>query len=163
MPEVQLRPVAPADLPLFFAHQRDPVASRMAAFGSATPDDRVAFDAHWAHLLGNPSIVVRSIVCGDGVVGHVLAFEFMGEREVSYWVDRAHWGRGIATAALMRFLGEQRQRPLYARVAQDNAASIRVLAKCGFIACGKGRALAEARGIETAEFVFRLNAGAVPQ
>ena len=74
MPEVQLRPVAPADLPLFFAHQRDPVASHMAAFGSATPDDRVAFDAHWSHLLGNPNIVVRSIVCGDGVVGHVVSY-----------------------------------------------------------------------------------------
>ena len=152
-----LRPVARTDLPLFFAHQRDPVASHMAAFGSATPDDRAAFDAHWAHLLGDPNIVVRSIVANAEVLGHVLAFEFMGERELSYWVDRAHWGRGIATAALRCFLREQTHRPLHARAAKDNLASIRVLQRCGFVVCDEGIALAEARGVPTEEFVFRLD------
>ena len=38
---VSLRPVEPADLPLFFEHQRDPIAVAMVDFKSR---DRAAFD-----------------------------------------------------------------------------------------------------------------------
>src|SRR5690606_18859114 len=50
---VRLRDVEPDDLPVFYAHQRDAEAARMAGFPSR---DRAAFDAHWAtNVLGNPS------------------------------------------------------------------------------------------------------------
>ena len=42
---VSLRPVTQEDLPLFFEHQMDAEATRMAAFPSR---DRDAFMAHWA-------------------------------------------------------------------------------------------------------------------
>ena len=42
-------------------------------------------------------------------------------------------GRGIATEALSAFLLLESTRPLYAGVAKHNAASIRVLQKCGFV------------------------------
>ena len=162
---LNLRPVATDDLPLFFVFQRDPGASRMAAFGTANPDDREAFDAHWAYVLAEPLNVTRTVVCDGKVAGHVSSFLLFGEREVSYWIDRARWGRGIATAALRRFMAEQAERPLHARAAKDNAASIRVLLKCGFVVCGEGRGLAEARGHEVDEFVFCLDAapGPMPQ
>ena len=162
---LHLRSVATDDLPLFFTYQRDPVASRMAAFGTANPDDREAFDAHWAYVLTEPLNVTRTVVCDGEVAGHVSSFLLLGEREVSYWIDRARWGRGIATAALRRFMAEQAERPLHARAAKDNAASIRILLKCGFAVCGEGRALAEARGHEVDEFVFRLDGapGPMPQ
>ena len=163
MNDLLLRPVQPDDLPLFFDQQRDAVASHMAAFGSARPDDRAAFDARWEHLLSDGHIAVRSIVLAGEVVGHVLRFTLFGDCEISYWIARPHWGRGIATAALRRFLAEHAQRPLHARAAKDNAGSIRVLQRCGFIVCGEGRALAEARGTEVDEFVFRLDAEPVPQ
>ena len=41
-------------------------------------------------------------------------------------------GRGIATAALTAFLRLEQTRPLYAGVAKHDAASVRVLQKCGF-------------------------------
>jgi hypothetical protein len=41
-------------------------------------------------------------------------------------------GRGIATAALSAFLSLEHTGPLYAGVAKRNAASIRLLEKCGF-------------------------------
>ena len=41
-----------------------------------------------------------------------------GEREVSYWIDRAHWGKGIATEALKQFLALVTIRPLYARASR---------------------------------------------
>ncbi len=47
---VQLRDVAEGDLPVFFEHQRDPVANRMAGF---PPRDRDAFVAHWAKILAD--------------------------------------------------------------------------------------------------------------
>jgi RimJ/RimL family protein N-acetyltransferase len=49
-------------------------------------------------------------------------------------------------------------RPLYARAASDNAASIRVLTKCGFLIVGEGRGFAHGRGEETDEVVLRLDA-----
>jgi Acetyltransferase (GNAT) domain len=55
-----------------------------------------------------------------------------GEREVTYWIGRSYWGKGIATGALKAFLAVDQSRPLHARVAYDNVASHRVLEKCGF-------------------------------
>ena len=55
-----------------------------------------------------------------------------GEREVGYWIGKEYWGRGIATRALSESLDYLQTRPLYARVARHNVASIRVLHKCGF-------------------------------
>jgi RimJ/RimL family protein N-acetyltransferase len=54
-----------------------------------------------------------------------------GEREVTYWIGRSYWGKGIATDALNAFLAVDRSRPLHARGASDNVASRRVLEKCG--------------------------------
>jgi len=69
----------------------------------------------------------------DGeVAGNILSFNRDGEREVGYWIDRAYWGRGVATAALSAFLRLEQTRPLHAGVAQHNLTSLRVLQKCGF-------------------------------
>jgi hypothetical protein len=46
-------------------------------------------------------------------------------------IGKEYWGKGVATKALLNFLGDVQARPLYARVAKDNTASIRVLRKCG--------------------------------
>jgi RimJ/RimL family protein N-acetyltransferase len=121
--------VVEADLPVFFAHQRDPEATQMAAFPSR---ERDAFMAHWDRITADPSVETRTIVAGGDVVGNLVAFERDGRREVGYWIGREHWGRGIATKALAAFLEEVEERPLYAYVVRHNAGSIRVLEKCGF-------------------------------
>jgi hypothetical protein len=54
--EVLLRDVAEGDLPLFFEHQIDPDANRMAAF---TARNRDAFMAHWNKILGDETITIR--------------------------------------------------------------------------------------------------------
>ena len=126
---IRLREVEPGDLPLFFAHQQDPVAAALAAFPSR---DRAAFDQHWAKTLADPANLVRTVVVDGEVAGNVCSFTRDGLREVGYWIDRAYWGRGIATVALTAYLRLEQTRPLYAGVAQHNTASIRVLQKCGF-------------------------------
>jgi RimJ/RimL family protein N-acetyltransferase len=93
-------------------------------------------------------------------VGHIASFDLEGHREVTYWIGREDWGRGIATRALQEFLLLEATRPLYARPASDNAASIRVLTKCGFliVIVSGGRGFAYGRNEGTDEVVLRLDA-----
>jgi RimJ/RimL family protein N-acetyltransferase len=125
---VLLRAVMESDLPVYFEHQRDPEANRMAAFAAR---DRDAFMAHWSKILEDQS-VVRTIVADGQVAGNVVSWEHSGRVEVGYWIGREFWGRGVATRALNAFLREVTTRPLYAHAAGHNVASIRVLEKCGF-------------------------------
>ena len=131
---VTLRAVEPADLPILFEHQRDPAGIAMAGVGGR---DRAAFDEHWAKILADDDSLIRTVVAGGEVAGHVLSFERDGRREVGYWIGRDHWGRGVATAALVAFLGEERTRPLHAGVLPANGGSLRVLEKCGFSVVGE--------------------------
>lgn len=129
--EVRLRDVEPNDLAIFHGHQLDADATRMAAFPSR---DRAAFDEHWArNILGNPLTVTQTVLAGDEVAGYVGSWPQDGARLVGYWIGREFWGRGVATRALGAFVHLVAERPLHAHVVAHNAASVRVLEKCGFI------------------------------
>jgi RimJ/RimL family protein N-acetyltransferase len=151
-----LRPVRDDDLPAFFAHQLDRTAQHMAAFIADDAADRVAFNAHWARIRANAGIRIATIEHAGRVAGYILSFERNGLREVGYWIARSLWGRGIATEALASFLVALTDRPLYARVASDNAASMRVVQKCGFIELRRETAFANARSAEIEETIFLL-------
>jgi RimJ/RimL family protein N-acetyltransferase len=124
-----LRSVTDEDLPIFFEHQRDPEALRMAAFSSR---ERDAFMTHWRTKVLRPENVNRTIVVGRLAVGNIGSWEQEDKRLVGYWIGREHWGKGIATRALSEFLVLEPARPLHAWAALHNRASIRVLEKCGF-------------------------------
>ena len=155
---IVLRDVDDGDLDVFFEHWADDEALRMAAFTPADAGDRAAFDARWARLRANPSNVVRTIDVDGEPVGSIASWDNEGKREVTYWIGRAQWGKGIATRALDAFLDVETTRPLYAAAAADNAGSLRVLEKCGFRVIGDGRAFSNARGEEVAEVNLRLDA-----
>ncbi|MDT7841341.1 GNAT family N-acetyltransferase [Streptomyces justiciae] len=155
--QIALREVHDSDLPVFFRQMNDPESVHMAAFVPRDPADREAFDAHWKRVLASDAVNRTILVDGD-VVGSAAVYGEPGEREVTYWVDRAYWGRGIATAALGALLTEVTERPLYARAAADNAGSRRVLEKCGFRLSAHDRGYAHARGEEIDEVVLRLDA-----
>lgn len=155
--ELLLREVVGDDLPIFFAQQLDPEANRMAAFTTRDAADRAAFDAHWQRILANSTVIIRTIVYKGEVAGYVLSYETAGEPEVSYWLGKAYWGRGVASAALRRFLAEaNRTRPIYGRAAKDNLASLRVMEKCGFRVIGEVEGFARARQAVIAEVVLEL-------
>lgn len=153
--DVSLRPVHDSDLPVFYRQMNDPESNRLAAFTSPKAADRDLFEAHWKRLRASDD-VVRTVLADGDVVGNAAVYGEPGEREVTYWIDRAYWGRGLATAALRELLAEVPERPLYARAAADNAGSLRVLEKCGFRVTAAARGFAHARGEEIDEAVLIL-------
>jgi RimJ/RimL family protein N-acetyltransferase len=155
--QIVLREVHDSDLPVFFRQMNDPEALHMAAFAPKDPADRDAFDAHWKRIRASDD-VPRTILADGDVVGSATVYGEPGEREVTYWIDRAYWGRGIATAALRELVAQVPERPLYARAAADNAGSLRVLQKTGFRVTARACGYADARGAEIDEFVLVLDA-----
>lgn len=153
---VALRDVTEEDLATFFEQQLDPLAIHMAAFTTKDPSDKDAFAAHWTKILADDTITIKTILIDGCVAGHVAQFERFGEPEVTYWIGREYWGKGVATEALSEFLRDVKMRPLYARAAKDNVASIRVLEKCGFTITAYETAFANARGEEIEEAILRL-------
>jgi RimJ/RimL family protein N-acetyltransferase len=128
-----LREVAESDLDALFEQQADAPSSAMAGVPSR---GRADFDAHWRRILADDSTVIRVIDVDGEAAGHVLSWPSEGRRYIGYWVARAFWGRGLATAALAELVVLLPERPLYALVSTDNVGSIRVLEKCGFVAIG---------------------------
>src|SRR5687767_1715016 len=155
---VVLREVVDDDLPVFFEQQLDREANYMAAFTGKDPADREAFNAHWARIRANDDNIMRTILVDGRVAGYVASYvdaEF-GKREVTYWIGKEYWGKGVATRALAAYLSLVRERPIYGRAAKDNTASIRVLEKCGFVLTGYDRGFANARGEEIEEAILVL-------
>ncbi|HEX6541393.1 MAG TPA: GNAT family N-acetyltransferase [Ktedonobacterales bacterium] len=155
---VVLREVQAEDLPLFFEQQQDPEANYMAAFTAKDPTDQQAFMAHWTRILGDATTINRTILFEGQVAGSVASFEDTdGHSEVTYWLGKPYWGKGIATAALRALLAQVTTRPIYARAAKDNRASLRVLEKCGFTIIGEDKGFANARGQEIEEWLLQLS------
>lgn len=142
---------------MLFEQWADPVAAHMAAFTAPDHMDRDAFDRRWTRLRADETLLVRVIVADGDVAGSIGSWGDPGEREITYWVGRSYWGRGIATGAVEAFLNVERSRPLHARVAHDNVGSRRVLEKCGFQVVGNERGFAHARSDEIEESVLRLD------
>ncbi len=127
---MQLRAVHPEDITIFFDQQNDPEACALAAFPAR---DRAAHEAHWAKILREPTNITRTIVVDGRVVGNLGSYLTEGHREVGYWLGREYWGRGYGSAALVAFVAEIDERPLFAHVVAHNRGSLRVLEKCGFV------------------------------
>jgi RimJ/RimL family protein N-acetyltransferase len=154
---VTLRPVTDADLGSLFEWEREPRAVEMAAFTRADPSDRAAFDAHYQRVRSNPSNLLYA-VDRDGIfVGTVASFTIDGDREVTYWINPARWGEGLASAALRELLRIETTRPLFGRVAEHNAGSAKVLARAGFEQIGVETSFADGIGRDVVEHIYRLD------
>ena len=94
------------------------------------------------------------------VAGHIACFPEEGNLEVTFWLGKEFWGKGLATQALDRMLRLVVDRPIFARAAADNIGSITVLQKCGFKIIGNNKDFANGRGEETEEYILRLDGAA---
>lgn len=153
---LQLKKTTESDLETLFLYQTDELSNHMAAFTSKNPNDKTAYMAQWTKIVKNPAINIQTIFVDEQLVGSVVHFDMFGETNVSYWIGRAFWGKGIATKALSLFLEMATKRPLHGRVVFDNIGSQRVLEKCGFIKIGTENEFANARNAKVDEYIYIL-------
>lgn len=156
-PDVVLRELEDGDLDAVFEQMRDPESAWMAAFTSKEPLTREVFDAHRARIAARTDVTERAILSDGVFAGTIASFVQEGDTELTYWIDRSLWGRGIASEALAQFLRIVTVRPLHGRAASDNLGSLRVMQKAGFRVVGTDTGYAGARNAEIEETVLRLD------
>jgi RimJ/RimL family protein N-acetyltransferase len=154
---VSLRPLEDRDLDTIYQQVTDPESVRMAAFTAEDQTDRGAFLDRISRVRADTSASNRVIEVDGAVAGTIASFRIDDQLEVTYWVDRTQWGKGIASAALQILLAETAERPVYARAASDNVGSLRVLEKAGFRRVGVNRGFAPGRGEEIEVTILRLD------
>lgn len=115
------------------------------------------FNQEWNRIRSSRAFICRSVIFDEQVAGYVATFSQMDVPSVSYWFARRFWGMGLARQAIRLFLEQIADRPLYARVASGNAASLRVLATNGFNTIGSGNYFSAALGKDVEEVVLRLD------
>ena len=82
-----------------------------------------------------------------------------GGAEIGFWIGRDHWGQGYASEIADAVVGLARSRgyrPVWALVLPENAASIRVLKKTGFIRDGEASRKYRLRGTDELVHRYRL-------
>jgi len=154
--EIILRKTEISDLEFFFVFQLDREANYLAAFTPKDPADKTAYLEKYTNLLNIRTVNMQTIIVDKIIAGSISKFEMEGEAEITYWIDKKFWGKGVATTALKKFLSIENSRPIFGRVAFDNFASQKVLEKCGFIKIGKDKGFANARHTEIEEYIYKL-------
>ena len=156
MPDIALRLVQDSDHDALFAFHTAPGMMKKVGISSYDASDRDAFDALLNRLRVDKSVVLRAITRDGEVVGSIVAQDTGRIPQIGFVIDPAHWGEGIATAALIAFTAMMKRRPLQAVVASDNAAAIRVLEKAGFARINTRESLAPEHDAPAAEHVHEL-------
>jgi hypothetical protein len=121
--------------------------------------------AHWKGILGDDTIAKKTALIEGQVAGNVVSFEH-GVNARSSTARERILGQSVATAALSAFLRLVRVRPLYASVAEHNAACIRVLINAGSRYLAKTLAppisLAKRRGVYPGTWRRRASSAMIP-
>lgn len=155
-PAIQLTATTANDLETLFEFQRDPEGVFMAAFTPKEPGDKDNYINMYSGFITDPSIIMMTIWLNDRIVGSISRYVMEGDHEITYWIDRKCWGRGIATIALKIFLEIDQIRPLFGRTAIDNIGSQRVLENNGFLKIGEDSDFANGRQMDLKEYIFKL-------
>jgi RimJ/RimL family protein N-acetyltransferase len=101
---VSLRPLEDRDLDTIYQQVTDPESVRMAAFTAEDQTDRRAFLNRMSRLRADTSVSYRVIDVDGAIAGTIASFRIDNQPELTYWVDRTQWGKGIASAALQILL-----------------------------------------------------------
>lgn len=120
------------------------------------PRNEAEFFAHWTKILTERIAIVKAILADEVLAGSISCFRRDEKDFVGYWLAKEHWGKGIATRALELLLEKVSIRPLYAQVAKENVASLRVLERSGFEITGYRISPADGRLLECEEAQLRL-------
>ena len=154
---IELRPTNLEDLETLFKFQLDKDANYLAAFTAKDPTDKTAYIKKHSKLLLDQTITQKTIYLDHKIVGSVTKFIINSNAEITYWIDKNYWNKGIATKALKLFLSLENTRPIFGRVAYNNLGSKKVLENCNFIKIGTENGFSNARQKTIREFIYRLN------
>ena len=143
----RLRPYRTEDAPALQRQADDYLVARWMT--QRFPHPYTLTDAQeWIGRSQSDPRATYAVIDVDGALAGGIGFErFEVERHgvaiFGYWLGRSYWGRGVATEAA-RMLADYALtiaglRRLEASVFEENAASIRVLEKCGFTLEGRLR------------------------
>lgn len=127
---ITIRPVLPQDYEYLYIQDSDPQTAAMAGF---IPRQREAFFAHIERCAANPEIYTRIIELDGRCVGSLAAFPIENQLHIGYTVNRADWGKGIASKGLSLFIPCIPQVNLHASTIASNIGSSKVLARNGFV------------------------------
>ena len=136
--DIKLRLTEVEDLDTLFQFQLDKEGGYLAAFMPEDPTNKTTYINKYKKLLNDPTVNNQT------------------SAEITYWIDRKFWGKGIATKALNEFLAIETIRPIFGRVAFDNFGSQKVLQKCGFEKISVDKGFANARQMEIKEYIYKL-------
>jgi [ribosomal protein S5]-alanine N-acetyltransferase len=159
-----LRPFTPDDVDAYVAVRRQPDVLRHFSPASSDParQPEIArglierFIGHWRDDGYGPWAVIDK-QSGKLIGHHGLRFmpEF-GETEILYMLDSAFWRRGLASEAARAAIGYARDplglQRLMAIAVLENAGSLRVMAKAGFVF----RRMAKYHGLDVAYHELEL-------
>jgi RimJ/RimL family protein N-acetyltransferase len=105
---VSLRPLEDRDLDTIYQQMTDPASVRMAAFTAEDQTGPRAFLNRMSRLRADTSVSFRVIDVDGAIAGTIASFRIDNQPEVTYWVDRTLWGKGVASAALQILLADCR-------------------------------------------------------
>jgi len=150
--QFDLRPLRASDAGLIGLYAADERVARMTSSipHPLPPGATEAFIAR-ARSAGRTEDVwaMDAIRSGGPELMGLIGLERMdrGQSEVGYWVAPAFWNAHVASAAVTALLAADPHscRTVFASVFQDNPASARVLAKCGFRYLGDAEVFSVAR------------------
>jgi ribosomal-protein-alanine N-acetyltransferase len=154
--DIKLRLTEVEDLDTLFQFQLDKEGGYLAAFMPEDPTNKTTYINKYKKLLNDPTVNNQTILLDNIIVGSIAKFVMDDSAEITYWIDREFWGKGIATKALNEFLAIETIRPIFGRVAFDNIGSQKVLQKCGFEKISVDKGFANARQMEIEEYIYKL-------
>ncbi|GAA3752570.1 hypothetical protein GCM10022240_02050 [Microbacterium kribbense] len=156
MGHIELRAVDDDDLDAVFEMTCEPAAIALVAFIDRDAADRAAFDEWIVRTRAMPDASLYVVTDRGGFAGMITAVTAGGDREVTCWLARHAWGRGVATQALRLLVSREATRPLVARVAAHNAAAIAALQRNGFTEASHALVPAQGLGRDVEQIVYTL-------
>jgi len=141
IPGALLRPWKVEDAPALVSCANNPRIAAMMRDGFPSPytvEDADRFIRMACEPSGNLLLAIEADGAASGGIGiHPLGDVYRKTAEIGYWLAEPYWGRGIITGAVRALVPVAFDRfdiiRLQAGIFSENAASMRVLEKCGFV------------------------------
>lgn len=152
---VRLRPVGIEDIADWYRYLAIPEVVEHTSWDLRRADDLKPM-IEW-YDANEPTSAIRFAIvpAGGGPLVGTIGFHTVSlshrSAEIAYDIAPEHWGRGIATACCEALVdwgfADRGYQRIQATVVESNAASVRVLQKCGFALEGKLRHYRLVRGV----------------